>query len=49
MIDANCQRSASFSALVLSNPYRFGSIANSENLMVTPLIFRQLELASRWH
>ena len=38
MIDANCQRSASFSALVLSNAYRFGSITYSENLMVTPFI-----------
>ena len=40
MIDADCQRSVSFSALVLSNPYKgFGSIANSEHLVVTPFIF----------
>ena len=40
MIDADCQRSVCSSALVLSNAYTgFGSIANSEHLMVTPFIF----------
>ena len=38
---ANCQRSASSSALVLNNSYKgFGAIVNTENLMVTPCIIR---------
>ena len=38
MIDANCQRSASSSALVLSNPYKgFGNVATLENLIVMQL------------